>query len=149
MFSDQFELAYVESKKDYNNFADLIKNEDMLFSDFFEYQVLSLNWLKDKNIIHEDKYGYIRFRMEIVRILEDFYNNDVISLSYYKNSDLLDELITNKKVIFESTLFSKPEQDYLNYILNDRQFDNGPAIRNKYLHGNNNQRIEEHESDYY
>lgn len=149
LFSDQFELAYVESKKDYNNFADLIKNEDMLFSDFFEYQVLSLNWLKDKNIIHEDKYGYIRFRMEIVRILEDFYNNDVISLSYYKNSDLLDELITNKKVIFESTLFSKPEQDYLNYILNDRQFDNGPAIRNKYLHGNNNQRIEEHESDYY
>lgn len=105
LFSDQFELAYVESKKDYNNFADLIKNEDMLFSDFFEYQVLSLNWLKDKNIIHEDKYGYIRFRMEIVRILEDFYNNDVISLSYYKNSDLLDELITNKKVIFESTLF--------------------------------------------
>lgn len=73
----------------------------------------------------------------------------MISLSYYKNSDLLDELITNKKVIFESTLFSKPEQDYLNYILNDRQFDNGPAIRNKYLHGNNNQRIEEHESDYY
>ena len=87
--------------------------------------------------------------MEIVRILEDFYNNDVICLSYYKNSDLLDELITNKKIIFESTLFSKPEQDYLNYILNDRQFDNGPAIRNKYSHGNNTQRIEEHESDYY
>lgn len=149
LFSDQSELTYLESKKDYNNFADLIKNEEMLFSDFSEYQVLRLNWLKDKNIIDEDKHGYIRFRMEIVRILEDFYNNDVICLSYYKNSDLLDELITNKKIIFESTLFSKPEQDYLNYILNDRQFDNGPAIRNKYLHGNNTQRIEEHESDYY
>ena len=149
LFSDQSELAYVESKKDYNNFADLIKNEDMLFSDFFEYQFLSLNWLKDKNIIYEDNHRYIRFRMEIVRILEDFYNNDVICISYYKNSDLLDELITNKKIIFESTLFSKPEQDYLNYILNDRQFDNGPSIRNKYLHGNNPQSIEEHESDYY
>jgi hypothetical protein len=149
LFSDQSELAYVENKKDYNNFADLIKNEDMLFSDFFEYQLLSLNWLKDKNIIYEDNHRYIRFRMEIVRILEDFYNNDVICLSYYKNSDLLDELITNKKIIFESTLFSKPERDYLNYILNDRQFDNGPSIRNKYLHGNNPQSIEEHESDYY
>lgn len=148
LFSDQSELAYVESEKDYNNFAELIKNEDMLFSDFFEYQVLRLNWLKDKNIIYEDNHRYIRF-MEIVRILEDFYNNDVICLSYYKNSDLLDELITNKKIKFESTLFSKPERDYLNYILNDRQFDNGPSIRNKYLHGNNPQSIEEHESDYY
>lgn len=149
LFSDQSQLTCVEGKTKYENFADLIKYENMLFSDFCEYQVLSLNWLKDKNIIYEDNHGYIRLKMEIVRILKDFYENEVICISYYNNSDLLEELINKNKITYESTLFSKPEQNYLNYILNDRQFDNGPAIRNKYSHGNNPQNIKEHENDYF
>ena len=30
--------------------------------------------------------------------------------------------------------FSKPEQDYLNYILNKSEFSNGLDLRNKYIH---------------
>lgn len=35
----------------------------------------------------------------------------------------------------EDSLFSKPEKDYLNFLLNDKQFTNGPALRNAYMHG--------------
>lgn len=149
LFSDQSDLAYVESKKEYSSFVDLIANENMSISDFLEYQTQNLNWLKEKNVIYENNQGYICLKTEIVRLLKDFYNNDVICTTYYRKSDLLESLISEKKIICESTFFSKPEQEYLNYILNDRQFDNGPAIRNKYSHGNNPQSIEEHENDYF
>jgi hypothetical protein len=49
----------------------------------------------------------------------------------------------------ETTLFSKPEKDYLNYLLNDKQFTNGPAIRNAYAHGDQPQVDERsHETAY-
>lgn len=35
---------------------------------------------------------------------------------------------------YEDTLFSRPEQDYLNYILNKSEFSNGLDLRNKYSH---------------
>ena len=34
----------------------------------------------------------------------------------------------------ENSLFSKPEQDYLNYELNKSSFSNGLDLRNKYAH---------------
>lgn len=44
-------------------------------------------------------------------------------------------------VQFSSSLFSKPEQDYYNYLLNKPDFDNGLDLRNSYVHGT--QRIDE------
>lgn len=40
-----------------------------------------------------------------------------------------------KIIHFDSTLFSKPEQDYFNYFLNKSDFTNGLDLRNSYLHG--------------
>lgn len=37
----------------------------------------------------------------------------------------------------------------MNFVLNDREFDNGPAIRNEYLHGNNPRDSHGHENDYF
>ena len=34
-----------------------------------------------------------------------------------------------------STLFSQPEIDYLNYMLNRSEYCNGLEIRNRYVHG--------------
>ena len=47
----------------------------------------------------------------------------------------------------ESTLFSIPEQDYLDYILNRRKFSNGLDLRNRYIHGTNP--VEGNAEDYY
>ena len=35
---------------------------------------------------------------------------------------------------YENALFSKPEQDYLNYVLNKSEFSNGLDLRNRYSH---------------
>jgi hypothetical protein len=44
--------------------------------------------------------------------------------------------LVNKGLLkFESSLFSKPEQDYLNYCLNKLEFINSLDLRNMYGHG--------------
>ena len=149
LFSDQSLLTCIENRKGYLNFERLIKTEKVKISDFSNNQQTILNLLIEKGIIYEDSHGYIRIKSNIVNILKDFYYNEVICINYYKNNALLDSLISENKIICESKLFSRPEQKYLNFILNDRQFDNGPALRNKYTHGNNPQNLEDHENHYF
>jgi hypothetical protein len=54
-------------------------------------------------------------------------------------------------ILFESSLFSKPEQAYLNYFLNKSEFSNGLDLRNSYLHGTqaNPDEIQKHEYAYF
>ena len=149
LFSDQSQLGYIENKEGYSNFEELIINEDVLISDFPDYNRVLINLLIEKNIIYKNEHGYIRLEEDITKILKDFYYNKVICINYYKNSSVLDSLILNGKVVCESKLFSRQEQEYLNFLLNDRLFDNAPALRNKYSHGNNPIDLEEHEKDYF
>lgn len=38
------------------------------------------------------------------------------------------------KIEYRSTLFNKPEQDYLDFVLDKAKFCNGYDLRNKYIH---------------
>ena len=149
LFSDQSQLGYIENKVAYSNFEELIINEEVLTSDFPDHNRVLINSLIEKNIIYKNEQGYICFEEDITRILKDYYYNKVICINYYKNSPVLDSLILTGKIVCESRLFSRLEQEYLNFILNDRWFDNGPALRNKYSHGNNPINFEDHEKDYF
>lgn len=53
------------------------------------------------------------------------------------------------KVVTSGTLFSKPEQDYLDYMLNMHKYSNGLDLRNRYCHGNNPIDEKVSESNYY
>ena len=63
--------------------------------------------------------------------------------------DKLEELHRKNFINYESTLFTKNEQDYLDYYLNKSKFTNGHDIRNRYLHGTNTNDENQYERDYY
>lgn len=68
-------------------------------------------------------------------ILKDLYDYEVVcdyKMPSYRS--VLDEMVEKGKLARSSTLFSKPEVDYLNYALNKSSFSNGLDLRNKYLH---------------
>lgn len=48
---------------------------------------------------------------------------------------VVDNLESGGIVKFESSLFSNPECDYINYYLNKSSFNNGLDLRNMYSHG--------------
>lgn len=62
---------------------------------------------------------------------------------------MIEKLGEKNHVCFESTLFSRNEQDYFDYYLNKTKFTNGYDIRNKYLHGTNSNDKKQYEADYY
>ena len=47
------------------------------------------------------------------------------------------------------TIYTPKEQDYFSYYLNNEKFDNGPAYRNNYAHGNKVRSLEDDKEDKY
>lgn len=138
-FSDQCMLAYVDRIGErYSCFYDLLQNEDVRKEDIIKYELSSLKKLLDEDYIFIDGNGFIRIKNKIqLSILNDLNKNDVIS--YWKLNENqrkeVDNLVNKGLLKFDSSLFSRPEQDYLNYCLNKSEFINSLDLRNMYGHG--------------
>jgi hypothetical protein len=64
-------------------------------------------------------------------------------------NDEIEELEKTGMIGYESTLFSKPEQEYLNYLFNKSEFSNGLDLRNSYLHNTAVDNEKQNIDDYY
>lgn len=138
LFSDQSGLRYDDKKeKSYDNCFELLCNEKYKLTDYPDYCVSKINWLIEHNYlaINEDEFIIFRDKLLII-ILKDLYFNEVISYWKYPKygRKIIDELEIKNVIEFESSLFSRPEKDYINYFLNKSQFNNGLDLRNKYSH---------------
>lgn len=153
LFSDQSRVFYIPHKDvKYKNFQELIINENIVISDFQEYQLQKIKWLMDNNLIFENEEKYIKFvDIKLIYVLKELYYEDVLSYWHYSDEvrEVIDNLASKNYVCFESTLLSKNEQDYLDYYLNKAKFTNGYDIRNRYLHGTNSNDENQYEVDYY
>lgn len=136
LFSDQSTITYTEkTKSSYNSFCLLIMSEEMRRSDFFEYQLPAIDWLIEKNVVYVDDNEVLRLNRKYIVILADMYKHDVVCVRYYgKYKTILTEMKASNDIRMESTLFSVPETNYLNYMLNRSEYSNGKDLRNKYIH---------------
>lgn len=137
--SDQCMLSYVERiGEHYDNFYDLITHEKISVNDYREFNQSDIEWLTKHNIICLDKDGFIHWKnINSVTILMDLCRNDVINYWSYPEKCRVefDSLQASGIIEFSNTLFSRPEQDYINYMLNKSKYNNGLDIRNRYEHG--------------
>lgn len=137
LFSDQSMMAYTEkTKSKYHTLPQLLMAEDMKKEDFKYYQQGNLDWLIERGSIQIDADGYLRINRTRTAVLGDLFYNEVVCPNHYDKNlhDQGDTLFAAGDMYYESTLFSKPEQDYLNYVLNRSKFTNGLDLRNKYIH---------------
>ena len=137
LFSDQSLLGYIEKTQNrYSRFVELIIHEDVRFSDFWEFQQINIRWLIERDIVEENANGYLKLNVAKVFILKDLYEHDVICPQYYggKSKDIISEWCKNGDLRLSDSLFSEPEQNYLNYELNKAAYSNGLDLRNKYAH---------------
>lgn len=146
-------LYFIESNKNkYKSFFELIIKEDITICDFKEHQKVYINKLIDNGILKIDTKNFLRFSNALeVKILFDLHKDEYLSYwihtQLYRN--IIDKMIKNDLLTYDSLLFSKQEQYYLNYYLNKSEFSNGLDLRNKYLHGTNGESEEQHKNSYY
>ncbi|WP_056995853.1 hypothetical protein [Limosilactobacillus equigenerosi] len=151
LFSDQSGLSYISRfKEQYDTLFKLILTEKVNISEFLPYQLNRINWLMDRRTIIKDEQGWLSFNKNRVNLLADYYSNDVICIHYLNNQlkSELDKMVLNGDFKIESTLFSKPECNYINYYLNKTTYSNSLDLRNKYVHGKNTSTLEEQNRDY-
>ncbi|UKB81293.1 hypothetical protein [Chryseobacterium sp. MEBOG07] len=139
-FSDQMLLAYVEPflEKKYTTFFDLLANEKVKFNSYHEHQKHQLNYLIEKGLILVDDDGFLQItNIPRIFIIKDLRENEAGSYYHYPPDyqQEVQKMISEDMIYFHSSLFSKPEQAYLNYFLNKSDFTNGMDLRNSYLHG--------------
>ena len=125
-FSDQTLLAYVEPFKEehYQNFFDLLANEQVNFNNYEDHQIPQINYLINKGLISLDSNNDIQIKnLPRVLILKDLYENEVASFYGYpiEFQKEAQQMVSEEIVSFESSLFSKPEQAYFNYFLDTRR----------------------------
>ena len=148
LFSNQTMLGYTErTGSKYNTIVDLIIHDKVCMEDYAFFQQNGVKYLLDKGLIEIDSKGFLSLNKEKVWVLGEFYKNEVINVAVIKNNNYLNELIVEEKVKVEGTLFSIPEQNYLDFILNRHKYSNGLDLRNRYIHGTNP--IEDKPEDYY
>ena len=104
--------------------------------DFGHYQERDLDWLIERGAVYVADDGYLQINKVRVAVLKDLFCNEVICPTYYGKElqQQVATLVGAGDMRYESTLFSRPEQEYLNYALNKSEFSNGLDLRNKYSH---------------
>lgn len=137
LFSDQSMMSYTKkTESNYQTVPQLLLSERIRRDDYEEYQLHDLDWLMERGAIAVSDEGFLKINLKRILILKDLFYNEVICPNYYGSSlrKQVDELIEAGDICYGSTLFSKPEQNYLNYILNKKEYSNGLDLRNKYAH---------------
>lgn len=136
LFSDQCMLTYIPEHRGYSNFASLIMAEKIGVDDYKQHEKKDLEFLVKCRAISVDEKGKIIPDDRRIMLLKDLYYHDVMCLMYCDEfRDIIDEFIMNKDIVIDSKLFTRPESDYLNYMLNKSEFSNGFDLRNRYAHG--------------
>ena len=138
-FFDQCMLSYLENVEEkYDSFFKLILKENIKYNDYPEYEKNDLNWLLEHSLIKINEEGFLKINnKERISIYAELHYKEVIN--YWKKplkvKNEINKMINEGKLEFESTLFSRNEQDYFNYYLNMSEFIDGYDIRNSNLHG--------------
>ena len=151
LFSDQSILGYTEKTGEkYDCFAKLIVSENMMVSDFHEYEQDDIKWLLNKGTIFADENGFLRMKSSVFNVLVDINQNGCVAFSYCseKEKQYIEDKMKAGDLVAESSLFTRQEKDYLDYMLNVQQFLNGPELRNRYVHGNFPNNFKIHDNDY-
>lgn len=150
LFSNQSMLNYMSETKEYYDslFDALNKREKTTISDFPEFKKSEIEWLVSRKSLFVDDNGVLTLNIPRVIVLKDLYLNEVICPHYYGNTAVIDELVTAGDIEIENKLFSRPEQNYLNYLLNKSDYHNGPELRNRYIHGTYPVNQDQNDSDY-
>lgn len=149
LFSDQSDLIYIDKEFNAHSFVQLINENKIKKCMYRNYQQLHIDFLVNNRIIsvNQDEEIYMTekqvIRVLIFSVLYKYgvihYHHGIQKLSRKKELNELqkeiDEMLKEDLLVNETTLFAKPEVDYLNYILNNSMFDNALGLRNKYSHG--------------
>lgn len=139
LFSDQAGMGYINEELKEENLVNLLLKHEVKVSNFHKFQQVNLKVLQEKGIIKEDVETEILKIKNLNRfkIFQKIWSYGVVCSPHedIKLQRELKKMESEKLIRFSEKLFAEQESDFLNFVINNKLFDNSWAIRNKYEHG--------------
>lgn len=158
LFSDQSMLSFVEPFKDnhYGSFFQMLVEQDgnVLYDNYAPYQRSDIDYLIEEGYLSKNDSGFlcVEKKMEIVLLkqLYEYHSCPVLAYGVY-GKELLQEMAAKEWLETDSHLLSIEERNYFDYYMYNTPYTNGPALRNRYLHGTSGSPTQDykHRSAYY
>ncbi|WP_244263600.1 hypothetical protein [Fibrobacter succinogenes] len=121
----------------YNSLVEIIAKEHLFITDFAEQARVWIKWLIERGALLLEADNSLGIDIDRCSLLYNLYENEVVCFAHQKGKqkEILKELVEKEEVEVESTIFSRQERDYYNFVLNKKEFSNSLDLRNTFLHG--------------
>lgn len=137
LFSDQSPLTFIDEERNAEDAVTLLTEHRIAYADLLDYQEPAIDFLIEHRVL-EDIGEQVRIvSASQLLILKSLFTREAVS--YYHLSSAAraqaDAMVSQGWLTRRASLLSEPEASYFNFFLNKVEFNNGPELRNKYLHG--------------
>lgn len=141
-FSDQSMLSFVDPFKDkhYGSFFQMLSEQDgkIPYDSYAQFQRNDIEYLIEEGYLSKDQEGYlfVEKKMEIglLKHLYEYHSCPVLAYGVY-GKEMLQEMAEKGWLEVDNHLFSIEERNYFDYYMYNSPYTNGPALRNRYVHG--------------
>ena len=143
-FSDQSMLTFVEPFKDrhYDSFFKMFVEQDgnITYDNYAQYQLGDIDYLIEEGYLSKTEDGklFVEKKMEIglLKQLYEYHSCPVLAYGVY-GQEILQEMADKGWLEVDNHLLSIEERNYFDYYMYNTPYTNGPALRNRYVHGTN------------
>lgn len=141
-FSDQSMLTFIEPFKDshYDTFYKLLIEQEgkIPYESFQNYQLRDIDYLIDEGYISKDENGMLSIEKNLeIGLLKQLYEYHSCPFHVYGifERELMQEMEKKGWLEKDDHLLTIEERNYFDYYMYNTKYTNGPALRNRYVHG--------------
>ena len=142
LFSDQSMLSFVDPFKDkhYGSFFQMLVEQDgkIPYDNYAQYQLNDIDYLIEEGFLSKNEEGnlIVEKKMEIglLKQLYEYHSCPVLAYGAY-GQEMLQEMANRGWLEEDNHLLSIEERNYFDYYMYNTPYTNGPALRNRYVHG--------------
>lgn len=137
LFSTGVTISYITEYCSADTFYDLLKEEDVYYTAYTGCEKSAIDNLINTKLLKNESNRLSFVNEKKIEILKSLYYYSEVNYLFLSDLEvtIIEEFLSLNWVVFSNKLFSENESNYLNYILNEKQFINSRGLRNTYQHG--------------
>lgn len=141
-FSDQSMLSFVDPFKEYHYssfFQMLVKqNGKIPYKNYANYQIRDIDYLIEEGYLAVNAEGNVFVvKQQAILLLKQLYEYHCFPALFFGECDVdfIQMMLEKEWIEVDNHLLSVEERKYFDYYMYNSPFTNGPALRNRYVHG--------------
>ena len=150
-FSDQSMLTLVDPFKDYHysSFLQMLKKQDgkIPYNNYAQYQLRDIDYLIEEGYLSVNDEGLLRVeKKHAILLLNQLYEYHCFPALFLGewDKDFIQMMLDKGWIEEDNHLLSVEERNYFDYYMYNTSYTNGPALRNRYMHGTHVNPTQEH-----